>query len=395
MADRAAVISAIGIIANNKVGNFDTNLKKENQTKENAGALLALTHFNISGQQFIVSNELVKKYPTSRLSVPETLNDHWMPGMNAYYFDRDPELFNAVLNLFRYNIFSAPVGYDSKLLEEELKYWAVEFDQKLMITDSDKEEEKLEAEFVWIENRIPPPQSSSTFLRYRYRVWCFVTDPSGPYTKFRKLSVAYTLLGISLMLIYLVFQGISTNAYYRMPLGGWKDNVTMDGTSNETLDLKSQVEAIGCKSLQRADCLLITEPLHWVAKGKDYIASYFFLETFLRLLLCPGLAYFKSVINWIDILATISQAIAFWLDIFVQYSVEQGSNASLNVLYSLILMESLQVLRVFKIFQVRYDTHIIIQLYHTIILYTIIGLYNNIMSWWFEVRGKVFVVSDQ
>lgn len=345
MAEHAAVASAIGAIGKNRVSP-ERNMMTKSRALGIMGSPMKLVHFNISGQDFIISRQLIEKFPNSKLGCPVFLSENWVEDLKVFYFDRDPTLFNTILNLFRYDVLSIPPGYDRRLVREEAKYWNVPLDR--LNTGKDREEARLEAEFQWLENRIPPPPpSAKTWVKRRYKAWCFVTDPLGPHTPFRKFSVACCFLTLIFVLLFLILFGMSTSVYYRQPIDGKLDFTSENSTD---MDMESATAAIGCLSIDKIDCYLKSSPELWIEYAKRIIMAMFVAETVVRLLLCPGLAYFKSLINWMDIIAGASAIVTF---ILVLTQPEEVTERSRSRQYTLLFMQSVQVLRVFKIFQVK------------------------------------------
>ncbi|XP_067934325.1 potassium voltage-gated channel protein egl-36-like [Watersipora subatra] len=347
MAEHAAVASVITAIGKNRVG-VTPDVMGTNQVVEKTSSSLQLIHFNISGQKFIVSNQLIDKFPTSKFHFPSILAENWLEEEKIFYFDRDPALFNTVLNVFRYDVLSIPSGYDKGLIKKELDFWWVPSDN-LNIGRS-QEEKRLEAEFQWLENRIPPPPANSKrWIKLRYKAWCFLTDPLGPYTSWRKLSFACCILTVCLTLVYMILFGLGTSVHYREHEGHDKN---MNETTDTQNNLAATTEALGCTALSKIDCYLRTTPKDWIHIGKSVIMTMFVAETILRLLLCPGQAYFKSLITWMDIVAGIC-AIVVMVLIQVEDKIEShfGDDSKKSARYVQIMLDSAQVLRVFKIFQ--------------------------------------------
>lgn len=343
MADHAAVANTINLLSRNKVR--DASVIVEDQESTTTETPIRLLNFNISGQRFTVSQGLLNKHPNSKLAAFETLKDHWVKDCDAYYFDRDPVLFNAVLNVLRYGVVAVPREHSKDLMLKELNYWKVQCGA-LLTQNTDSEEENMEKEFLWLENKIPPPsENSNAFLQYRYLFWCFFTDPLGPHTKFRTLSIIYNIITICLMTTYMVLYAVTTSPYFRGSIYEEDYNDTIND-----VDLKTRLANIGCTSLSRIQCIMNTSPNTWAYRGADGISYFFVAETILRLILCPGWAYFKSVINWIDIFATVCQCVFIWA---VAFGNANPDNLSMDFEYFRVVLECTQTLRIFKIMQVR------------------------------------------
>lgn len=360
MAEHASVLGVLAVTRSNRiVPDIEVLSAMQEQTDKEGGT--TLIKFNISGQAFTVSQRLVNKYPTSKLASAKELESYWSKELQVFYFDRDPALFNAVLNIFRYNALIVPPGYDMRLVMEEVAFWDVQYHKSC---NEDTEEERLEKEFQALENRFPPPkETDSGFLKWRYKVWCFITDPFGPHTKYRKLSLAYSIFTISAVFFYLIIHGLSTSVYYRESLGNHSEvriqkeipnmttsSMTTEAVEQSVVQLDDKVLSLGCKGEDKMDCFLRTRPVAWIDQAKIILVFLFSFETLLRLILCPGLGYFKSVINWLDIIATSCVVCTAGVGTYMR-SVESGDRTR-GLGFTFELLQSLQVLRVFKIFQV-------------------------------------------
>ena len=382
MAEHAAVLGVLAVNRSNKVEPADTaevtSLYNTDMEYQGGTTLIKL---NISGQSITVSQRLVDKYPSSKLAASKELEKHWSEELKAYYFDRDPILFNAVLNIFRYDALLIPPGYDKSLLMAEIAYWNIPYiDKNSKEVD---EEERLEKEFLALENRFPPPKNTdSKIIKWRHQAWCFITDPFGPHTKYRKLSLAYSVFTISAVFFYLIIHGLSTSVYYREDNGsrgarnvkGMNEridgrpppNISRPTTTTEAanevasegstppnpgdsmMELRDKIQQLGCSGEDKMDCFLKTMPLPWIDFTKIAFIFLFTLETLLRLVLCPGLAYFRSIVNWIDIIATACVVCT----VGVGRHLQTTDHKTRSLGFTFELLQSLQVLRVFKIFQV-------------------------------------------
>ncbi|KAF6026944.1 hypothetical protein EB796_014738 [Bugula neritina] len=263
MSDVAAVASAV---INMSLSNEDLKKMTTNKVEDNAVKDLHFLHINISGQKFIVSSQLIKSYPHSKFASPHLLADHWIEELNAFYFDRDPALFNAVLNILRYNVLNVPSGYDKELVMEEINFWNVPKEDVEGVQDD--EELRLEAEFQWLENRIPPPPSgSSKFLELRYKCWCFITDPLGPYTEYRRMSIAYAVFSIVAVVLYMILYGIGTSPHYRV-IDEHALPALYTNKTERTTNLDSAIDNLGCSQMPKISCYIRTTPLLWITYSK-------------------------------------------------------------------------------------------------------------------------------
>ena len=295
--------------------------------------------FNVSGQMFLVTQSLLDRYPESKLADPQQLEKYRCEELDAYYFDRDPALFNAVLNIFRYNVLSLPPGCTEFMLNEELAFWKIT--SKQLAADVDECNACIEADFVWLESRIPPPkETASSLARFRYQLWCFCTDPIGPHTRYRKLAITFALCHIFLTIFFMIVFGLSTKPVYREMISH---------ASSVVVDNSSLSEPPSCDGDLKIMCFVESQPILWIRTSLYILTALFIADTMFRLLICPDLRiYLKSIINWIDIISTL--CLIALIGVLVEANKVVHPNETLALIE--IVLQGVQVLRIFKILQV-------------------------------------------
>lgn len=293
----------------------------------------SLLKFNISGQEFLVSTSVLGKHPDCLLSSSKWLEGFWRDDLEAFYFDRDPVLFNSVLNLFRYDALSVPNGYNNNMVLAEICFWKIPIETAMLDKD-------MEEEFLWMEGRIPPHcVSENGCQRRNYQFWCFLTDPLGPYTEYRRLSLTYTILTMISTVVYVIIIGMGTSMYYRVPVVDSDKNITMQWEQNESWYLDCQT---------KLECFTMSEPTLSLSIVAFIFSCVLVIETLLRLCFCPDKRiYFRSVFSWIDLFSTI----CILLSIPIVLSLSMFLSTFMSGYLTLIL-QAFQVLRLLKIFQV-------------------------------------------
>lgn len=286
-----------------------------------------LIRFNISGTECLVPFDLLKKYPDCILASKEALSSYWREEINAYYFNRDPALFNIVLNLFRYNRISTPGQYADMLIYLELCYWELPVLQIMA-------HEELEKDFRWMEGRTPyPEQPASCLQNFRFHVWCILTDPMGPNTRYKRMSLLLSVIMLMVVVLFTISIGISSAEKYR-------EFIVPDSTRNTTAGAEIKWKDV-CKT--RLECLTITTENTAIKTWLRIGATIFIVETIVRIFTCPSRSlYFRSLMNWLDLLATVCVVIMI---------VGALTDTIPRLLH--ILLGGLQVIRLGKIFQVR------------------------------------------
>lgn len=300
-----------------------------------------LVKFNISGQTFSISQHLLHKYPSSQLASFEKLGPYWDDDLKAYYFDRDPQLFNDVLNLHRYSSFQCPT--DNQALahfKEELQFWNINITS--LNVHWTQEEQLIENQFVHMESRMPaPPKEARCWSKFSYKVWCFLAEPDMLPNRLRYFGLIYVGSVVFSSILYVVLFALSTDAAFRIPNEPY--NVTE--TVNDTELTNATQSLLECN--RKWKCLGITIPVLWIGETAAYISLWMILDTTLRIIVCPSKKlYFKSVVNWLDFLASIGCILSGY------YAYADLSSWVFKHALALVLIQALGNLRLFRIFQV-------------------------------------------
>lgn len=348
MVEHATINNIRELISNSCNGQERISLQQDETSPLPVADQLLLVNFNISGKRFTISQQVLDKYPQSYLTARAGLEKHWLKSKSAYYFDRDPVLFNSVLNIFRHDCLTVPPGYSELLVREELEYWnlSASYSQSddVDADNDDSSSQSLERDFLWMEDRIPPPRNcDSTWVKKRYKIWCFLTDPLGPNTSWRKLSLSWAVLTILLTLLFMVMFGLSTSPSYREILH------SQPHIDNESLVVRTN-QAPNCTL--KIDCFLGSRPLLWIDFTLVALMCFFVIETVGRIAFCPDHGiYFKSLINWVDMITTFCAVIGIFFHL-QELQPAASSHVSKSWAYANIALQGIQVLRIFKILQV-------------------------------------------
>lgn len=95
----------------------------------NAGWSRETVTFNIGGTLFETNQTTLHKLPHSPLGDDAFLRRHYRPDKNHYFFDRDPEVFGAILNYLRTGELHLPAKYCGPQIKMEMEYWGLEEDE--------------------------------------------------------------------------------------------------------------------------------------------------------------------------------------------------------------------------------------------------------------------------
>lgn len=80
---------------------------------------------NVGGTLFVTFRETLNKYPNTKLGSLNDSSPYYRKNKNYYFFDRNPELFNTILDFYRNDILHFPSHVCSGLWHQELRYWGL------------------------------------------------------------------------------------------------------------------------------------------------------------------------------------------------------------------------------------------------------------------------------
>ena len=81
--------------------------------------------FNVGGKIFEVFANTLARYPDSRLAKLNEESESFYSGTGEYFFDRNPVIFEAVLEAYRSGELHIPREYCSSIVKRELEFWEI------------------------------------------------------------------------------------------------------------------------------------------------------------------------------------------------------------------------------------------------------------------------------
>ncbi|XP_067653644.1 potassium voltage-gated channel protein Shaw-like [Haliotis asinina] len=85
--------------------------------------------FNVGGSQFETYRSTLNRLPFSPLADEDFLKKHYREDRKEYFFDRDPDVFKAILNYLRTGELHLPAWLCGASIKNELAFWGVEEDE--------------------------------------------------------------------------------------------------------------------------------------------------------------------------------------------------------------------------------------------------------------------------
>uniref|UniRef100_A0A1I8BZT9 BTB domain-containing protein n=1 Tax=Meloidogyne hapla TaxID=6305 RepID=A0A1I8BZT9_MELHA len=310
---------------------------------------------NVGGVRHETYKHTLKKIPATRLSrlTPNLAN--YDPVLNEYFFDRHPDVFAQVLNYYRTGKLHYPLDVCGPLFEEELKFWGIDANEvesccwmtytthrdtqevlqnleKLDLDDEAmKDEEKLYRRFGLDEEF--RNKELNFWQKVKPKMWRLFDEPSST-TGAKIVAVISVFFLICAILAFC----LKTHPGLRVEDPGpqiQEDTLTINLTNNSSSSHNSfpkpsrekpptQNEQQHEPPTQKPFFKYRTESI-----GKDPVNTkphpsfliieticniWFTIEILIRFFTCPSkIDYFKSPVNIIDIVATVTFYIDFCL----------------------------------------------------------------------------------
>ncbi len=109
----------------NKSASLSHSLKDIHSHHQNSNETNKRIIINIGGVRFETYKNTLKLVEESRLANLSETNSDFDSINNEFFFDRDPDSFQAILNYFRTGKLHAPAEICGNLFYEELEFWGI------------------------------------------------------------------------------------------------------------------------------------------------------------------------------------------------------------------------------------------------------------------------------
>ncbi|WAQ97868.1 KCNAW-like protein [Mya arenaria] len=264
---------------------------------------------NIGGVPFLTRHATLKNAPDTRLARLTTSSKEYISDQNVYFFDRNPELFNYILDYYRTGELHLPKHVCGATIRNELEFWQLgsgniadccvasmfKFEDELEVSNNLKQQFELK-NMEYSSEQL----HSSKWNRLKSKLWNILERPQST-----RLARIYSLMYMSFVLVTCVTFILSTHAEFRCEI---YENVSDSVVGNRRLyDLLLEEHKNPKVALQAGTELIPS--LQWL---NDICTVFFFLELSLRILTCPRRKeFFKFSLNIVDIIIVISLVITF------------------------------------------------------------------------------------
>uniref|UniRef100_A0A0N5C1E1 BTB domain-containing protein n=1 Tax=Strongyloides papillosus TaxID=174720 RepID=A0A0N5C1E1_STREA len=308
---------------------------------------------NVGGIRHETCQTTLKKIPATRLSRLTPSLANYDPILNEYYFDRHPGVFPMILNYYRTGKLHYPTDVCGPLFEEELEFWGLDVNQvepccwmtytqhrdtqetlavldKLDFDIPEEEdpqtrEQRIMKKFGWEEEYWQGKITS--WMRLKPQVWALFDEPYS--SKFAK---CIAIVSVCFIIVSIVSFCFKTHSGFKTSNIVVTDIYMANGSEN--FDSGS-----GYLSVDKTN----VEPF-WIFPQIEFACNIWFtFEILIRFTFCPNkLRFFKSPLNIIDLIATIS----FYIDAILVRLLINDAPKDVAEFLSMI-----RILRLFKLTQ--------------------------------------------
>ncbi|XP_045186712.2 potassium voltage-gated channel protein Shaw-like [Mercenaria mercenaria] len=262
---------------------------------------------NICGTIFECHSETLKRFKESKLAHIKRQTNHYDSVRNEYYFDRNPYMFNAILDACRKGTIHLPRDMCGASFSEELKFWDVSPShvapccwEALYRNESDVVKIRKVTKYLRCDaHMIEDVQSIAS---WRKKLWLFFDDPSS--------SVNAMIWGSFISL--LIVMSTITEALQTLP------TFTVNLTESETRVLIEIVKLLGLENSTAAN-LEALKPHPYLLYTDACCHLLLTVDFLLTFMVCPRKRmYMFSYIRIIVLFGYISFWIAFMMEIHLE-----------------------------------------------------------------------------
>ena len=145
---------------------------------------------NVGGEIFITRRSTLRNVPSTLLASLTEDDEHFPDDMQQYYFDRNPFLFQYILDYYRTGRMHLPRHICSTSIKDELKFWGLgdgcisECCRKYYFDELDEYTtyELIKAEFYNLptysseEGSVDSRRKETRFQKFRRKAWVFIDN---------------------------------------------------------------------------------------------------------------------------------------------------------------------------------------------------------------------------
>ena len=108
------------------IGTFREKIHSACSSSDLASETGELVTINVGGARFVTFRSTLERIPGTRLSNLQRTDRNFNPATNEWFFDRNPALFNFLLDYYRSNELHFPHNFCGPSIRKELIYWKID-----------------------------------------------------------------------------------------------------------------------------------------------------------------------------------------------------------------------------------------------------------------------------
>ncbi|KAK7090936.1 potassium voltage-gated channel protein Shaw-like [Littorina saxatilis] len=294
---------------------------------------------NVGGQIFMTTTHTLCALPTTRLGrlAKEISGDKEQKG--ELFFDRNPEVMNSVLDLYRKGELHIPKNLCGHTVEQELNFWQIPMELIHHCCyknfDTHKGDEIIIQEIDEFLHHPYESEAAMARLSILNKFWLIMERPNLSRAS-RIWCVLYFVVVMMSVLVYAIASSMAFRVYRPWLITrASKRNLTVEAFTVD-LDLKQKFFA--------------SEPVAWIQGFESVFFTFFIVEYLLRIVTCPGKAYFFSMPqSWFDLFLLLQQVVVLTVEKLVVEKREEYTVLEKNALTVLFCLSILRVLRIFNL----------------------------------------------
>ena len=164
-----------------------------------------LVTINVGGARFVTSRSTLERIPGTRLSNLQRTDRNFNPATNEWFFDRNPALFNFLLDYYRSNELHFPHNFCGPSIRKELIFWKIdeseistccwnryrEFEQEKKIFE--RIEKAFDSGSAYQNLFDDDMANASQWYLWKRRIYLFLEEPMS--SRAAQVSVSYRIAG--------------------------------------------------------------------------------------------------------------------------------------------------------------------------------------------------------
>ncbi|KAL3880117.1 hypothetical protein ACJMK2_032386 [Sinanodonta woodiana] len=283
---------------------------------------------NVGGSVFMIRKSLLQKRPGTRLAEICHNNEEYNLEHDWYFFDRNPEIFNSILDLYRTEgLLHLSKHLCGATVQEELRFWKIPLSAVADccfsgISQHEGDKTMMERLKCSIESQGGPMYTeeelcSSWCNQFKSRIWTFLNTPNSS-----SGAKAFSCLYLTFVILTCLTFILMTHPWFRSPYNPITRE--MNGTTIE-IDWKDVI----MQQFNNPKVALIfgTKEKPFISYINFCAMIFFGLDFVFRCVSCPRKVYFfRDILNLTEILILTSTLIAFIYEygIFEIYSISES-----------------------------------------------------------------------